>query len=266
MESSTRRSNRLRLLEEDDPFPKFGNSDPFEFFLQKVPSVQRLTLGVLSPPSSPTRPIPILIPEFRNAFGKIPGYILSLPRQGHCNIQAKFCGHISSVAPSRECTPPQPEKKMGSPSNYTPQGTCKSMDALLHVISRISPAHQTEIPIQFTPVRTDFPEITSSIMSVQSSPANVEEIKAMVASAFASATMQMQDKETSIPTETKIEQLAESEQPNVRSDSPVLFCAFFAFPIFTGFPIHRIEYHHSSFLHSHNSLTRISHISHNVHD
>ena len=197
--SSRRRSQRLQ------------RDDPVDFIvcnLARVPSIQRLTFGILSPPNSPQKPCSsIPVPS-------LPALIL--PTGAGLRTYKIKC--ISSVAPSYESSPAPPEKKMGSPCSFNPNGMLKSMEALLQVISRVSPA-RTEIPIQqFTPVRTDFPEITASIMSRAGSPNVTEEMKTIVASAFATATKDMVEcKTASEGNETKDTKIVQLAQPKVRS-------------------------------------------------
>jgi len=230
----------------------------------RVPHVQRLTFGILSPPNSPSR---TEVGVLCGVFGKFPNAIpLALPRP-ICPLifVTRRLEFTSSVAPSVESSPSPPEKKLKSPCAYscayTPNGSSRSMDALLHVISRVSPASTRKIPIpQFTPVCADFREIASSIMSRPSSPIVTEEMKTKVASAFATATMDMEVCPTA-PVgikgiETKIVQLS---QPEVSRLS--LFRAGFRAgcdPI-----LFRSDRSFAQFAHSHSSHSRISH---NVHD
>jgi len=122
------------------------------------PNLKRLPLyGILSPPASPPRKLFVCGISSSTPLSPIPVFLLdpaSIP---------------FSMAPSLHSSPVKTirERKIESPSGYKPCGTSKAMEALLNVISRVSPAsHALNSHIQQTPVQTYSPRLTPhSIMS-----------------------------------------------------------------------------------------------------
>ena len=119
------------------------------------PNLKRLPLyGILSPPASPPRKLFVCGISSSTPLSPIPVFLLdpaSIP---------------FSMAPSLHSSPVKTirERKIESPSGYKPCGTSKAMEALLNVISRVSPAsHALNSHIQQTPVQTYSPRL--SIMS-----------------------------------------------------------------------------------------------------
>jgi len=157
-----RRSNRLVQETEIDPLlslKSFGNPN----ISLLPPHLKRLPLyGILSPPASPPRKIRVCGISTTTTLSQhpIPVFLLAAP------TSIPFC---TSMAPSLQSSPvkKKEERKIESPRRSNPCGT-SAMDALLDVISRVSPASQKSTlnsHIQQTPIQTNSPTPTHSIMS-----------------------------------------------------------------------------------------------------
>jgi len=161
-----RRSSRLVQERDIDPLlslKSFGNPS----ISMLPPNLKRLPLfGILSPPASPPKKIFVCGVSTTGTFSHppIPVFLLAPA------ASIPFC---TSMAPSLQSSPVKKmkERKIESPCGSNPCGTSKAMDALLDVISRVSPAYQKSTlnsNIQQTPIQTNFPPTpTHSIMSTK---------------------------------------------------------------------------------------------------
>ena len=156
-----RRSIRLAEEREVDPLlslKTFGNPA-----LGFPPPLKRLPIfGILSPPASPPRKIRVC--------GISSSGLPSLPQVYPVFVLAPASLPLCiSLTPSNASSPAKEnhEKKIGSPRGSNLCGI-SAMDALLNVISRVSPDSRKSTlnpQIQHTPIHTDFPRISHSIMS-----------------------------------------------------------------------------------------------------
>jgi len=260
-----RRSSRLVCLvrpSEVDPLlslkttfcnPKISSSLPLPPNLNRLPLV-----GILSPPASPPKngfirgisshAISVVLPP-------IPVFVLEPSRFPLC----------CSLTPSLESSPAKQvqEKKIGSPCGYNPCGSSKAMEALLSVISKVSPASQTQnsslsFQLQHTPNK-EIPRNTESIMSTQ-----FESLESCDKSMH---TTKVPDINSETQQITLTENLEDSKimqplQPKVRLE----FLEFAGFPIFFSLENLKIQIFFLTFLFISRIQTHIpilfSHVSH----